>query len=53
MTNLKFSAAILADFPKDSLKRSALTSSAKNLSVLTKLENSLGTNLSQFSTLIF
>ena len=40
-----------ADFLESSLKKSALTSRGNNLSVLTKLKNSLHTNLSQFSTL--
>ena len=41
-----------ADFLERSLKKSALTSRGKNLSLLTKLKNSLRTNLSQLSTLI-
>ena len=35
------------------LKKSALSGKGRNLSVLTKLKNSLGTNLNQFSKLIF
>ena len=36
-----------ADFLEGSLKKSALTSRDRNLSVLTKLKNSLDTNLSE------
>ena len=36
-----------------SLKKSAMTSRGKNLPVLTKLKNTLSTNLSQFNTLSF
>ena len=42
-----------ADILEGSLKKSALTNRGKNLSVLIKLRNSLGTSLSQFSTIIF
>ena len=42
-----------ADLLEDSLKKSALNSRSKKLSVLTKLKTSLGTNLSQSGTLIF
>ena len=41
------------DFLECSVKKSALISRGNILSVLTKLKNSLGTNLGQFSTLIF
>ena len=34
------------------MKKGALTSRDKNLSVLKKLKNSMGTNLSQFSTFL-
>ena len=42
-----------ADILEGSLKKSALTNRGKNLSVLIKLKNSPGTNLSQFSTISF
>ena len=42
-----------ADFLEVSLKKKCSDQQRQNLSALTKLKNSLGTNLSKFSTLIF